>query len=491
MAGPSTFEFQVKKLPFDSLPARKLVPAYGALLLLLTSCGLDSGSSAGVADTPTEATLPDGRYISWKERIIDDEDKSGGVRLRGSQSLQVADFDKDGHLDIVSAHRESSHIRIAFGSDDPGEWFRLSLAEGAEAGGVADVAVADLNADGFPDLVAACEKGHLLYLENPGGTVRGWRWRRIIPTDPSAGRSFVSVAIADLNGDARPEIVAAYRQGSTGDDPNMEASPSGAVSWYEIPDNPLASGWRENVLLTVSNPLIAKPLDLDGDGDIDVFAASQGEEPIFWLENLGGEELAFQRHPILVPDGNNLDQVGSAVAFPDLNSDGRLDVVLIKQPHSLVWLEQPADPAGLWNLHSIGTITPDEPGGLALADVNNDGNQDLVTGSSSHGPHEEDGDNVGVSDPVGRLAWFENPGETTTVWERHDISRRKRGKFAAFLPRDMDEDGDVDFIVTRGHSGKFDGVFWLQQLHSEKPVKVFTPARDSDSDPLPLAGEED
>ena len=55
----------------------------------------------------------------------------------------------------------------------------------------------------------------------------------------------------------------------------------------------------------------------------------------------------------------------------------------------------------------------------------------------------------------------------------------------------MDEDGDLDFIVTRGHSGEFDGVFWLQQLHSGKPVKVFTPERESESEPLPLAGEED
>ena len=359
-------------------------------------------------------------------------------------------------------------------------------AEGPEAGGVADVAAADLNADGFPDLVAACEKGHLLYLENPGGTVRGWRWGRIIP-DLSVGRSFVSVAIADLNGDARPEIVAAYSQGSAGSDPHMESTEAGAVSWYETPDNPLAAdAWRENVLSTVSSPVIAEPLDLDGDGDVDLFAASQGEKPLFWLENLGGEELAFQRHPILVPDGNNLDQVGSAVAFPDFNADGRLDVVLIKQPHSLVWLEQPSDPAEPWNLHSIGTIAPDEPAGLVLADVNGDGNQDLVTGSSSHGPHEEDGDDVDVSDPVGRLAWFENPGKAATAWARHDISRRQRGKFAAFVPRDMDEDGDVDFIVTRGHSGEFDGVFWLHQLHSEKPVKVFTLERESESELLPL-----
>ena len=481
----------MKKTRFNPFPTDKLAFVYSTLALLLTSCGSDSGASAGVGDTMTAAKLADGKYISWREQIIDDEDKSGGLRLRGSQSLQVADFDKDGHLDIVSAHRESSHIRIAFGSDDPGEWFRLSLAEGAEAGGVADVAVADLNADGFPDLVAACEKGHLLYLENPGGTVRGWRWGRKIPTDPSVGRSFVSVAIADLNGDARPEIVAAYRHSSTGDDPAMGTDAEGAVSWFEIPENPLAAAWRENVLLTVSNPVTAKPADLDGDGDVDLFAASRGEEPIFWLENLGDEDPAFQRHPIRVPEGNELDQVGSAVGFPDLNSDGRLDVVLIKKPHSLVWLEQPADPAGLWNLHSIGTIAPDEPVGLVLADVNDDGRQDVVTGSASAGPHEEDGEDVSASDPAGTLAWFENPGETTTVWERHDISRRKRGKFAAFVPQDMDGDGDVDFVVTRGHSGEFDGVFWLQQLHSRKPVKVFTPARDSDSDPLPLAGEED
>ncbi len=482
----------MKKARFNPSPMSKPAAVYSTLALLLSSCSSDSGTSTGVGDAMTAAKLADGKYISWREHILDDKDTSGGVRLRGSQSLQVADFDKDGHLDIVSAHRESSHIRIAFGSDDPDEWFRLSLAEGPEAGGAADLAVADLNADGFPDVVAACEKGHLLYLENPGGTVRGWRWGRKIPTDPTAGRSFISVSITDLNGDARPEIVAAYQQSSTGTDASMESSDQGSVSWYEIPDDPLAAdAWRENVLLTISNPLIAEPLDLDSDGDIDVFGVSQGEEPIFWLENLGGEELAFERHPILVPDGKKLDQVGSAVAFPDFNADGRLDVVLIKQPHSLVWLEQPAEPAGPWNLHPIGTITPDEPAGFALADVNNDGDQDVVAGSSSGGPHEDDGDDVGVSDPVGRLAWFENPGEATTAWTRHDISRRKRGKFAAFVPRDMDEDGDVDFIVTRGHSGEFDGVFWLHQLHSEKPVKVFTPERKSESEPLPFAGRED
>jgi hypothetical protein len=36
-----------------------------------------------VADTPTRARAADGRYISWKEHIIDDE-ATGGVAIAGS-----------------------------------------------------------------------------------------------------------------------------------------------------------------------------------------------------------------------------------------------------------------------------------------------------------------------------------------------------------------------------------------------------------------------
>jgi hypothetical protein len=50
----------------------------------------------------------------------------------------------------------------------------------------------------------------------------------------------------------------------------------------------------------------------------------------------------------------------------------------------------------------------------------------------------------------------------------------------------MDEDGDIDFVVTRGNSGTFDGVFWLEQRRSETPVQALEPARGRDSQSLPL-----
>ncbi len=57
--------------------------------------------------------------------------------------------------------------------------------------------------------------------------------------------------------------------------------------------------------------------------------------------------------------------------------------------------------------------------------------------------------------------------------------------YHAFIARDMDGDGDRDLVTTRGNSGSFDGVIWLEQLRSAAPVYAFTPARTKESRPLP------
>ena len=53
----------------------------------------------------------------------------------------------------------------------------------------------------------------------------------------------------------------------------------------------------------------------------------------------------------------------------------------------------------------------------------------------------------------------------------------------------MDGDGDVDVVGTRGNSGRYDGVFWLEQLRSATPLRAFTPARAHESRALPLPPE--
>ena len=58
--------------------------------------------------------------------------------------------------------------------------------------------------------------------------------------------------------------------------------------------------------------------------------------------------------------------------------------------------------------------------------------------------------------------------------------------FDKFIARDMDGDGDVDFVSTRGNSHPYDGVFWLEQVRTAEPAPVFQRARESDSAEMPL-----
>jgi hypothetical protein len=58
--------------------------------------------------------------------------------------------------------------------------------------------------------------------------------------------------------------------------------------------------------------------------------------------------------------------------------------------------------------------------------------------------------------------------------------------FDMYVSRDLDGDGDMDLISTRGNSGEYDGVFWLEQVRSKMPSPSFIPARKVESRPLPL-----
>lgn len=365
-------------------------------------------TGTGVGDQVTQAMHADGRYISWHEHLIDDAEVLDFV-LSGGDGLVMTDVDNDG----FEAPPEG-HVRIAFGSADPHQWHNVTVAEGLDAAAPEDTAVADMNADGFMDILIAAELSHVLYLQNPGAAARHAEWSRLkLPMTEGRG-SYIRVFTADLDGDGVAEVIAANK-GAQIPGP-ADFAVSNPVSVFKVTGDPLnAENWREIELSRYSVPQNSEPVDLDGDGDIDIVAGTRGEERLVWFENPGDGSLEFREH-------------------------------------------------------AIGIV----------------GDMDIFVGSYSRGEREADDASASITDPLGRLGWFQNPGDARESWYRHDVSRRKRGIFDKFIAHDVDADGDIDFVGTRGNSYPYDGVFWLEQTRSDLPTARFVRARAHDSVEMPL-----
>ncbi len=177
---------------------------------------------------------------------------------------------------------------------------------------------------------------------------------------------------------------------------------------------------------------------------------------------------------------------GFNLEYDDLNGDGRLDIIGASDEYTgVVWIEQPENFNDEWLVHHIGDFGPDWMIGFGIADIDNDGDTDVISGSYSRGSRMGDED-VDRLDGLGRIGWFENPGNPSPAWIRHDITRRKRGMFDKLIPRDLDNDGDIDFLATRGNSDPYDGVIWLEQIRTRNPLPTFNAARSGESPEMPL-----
>ena len=475
------------------MPAESFLRLALTLLPFLSSVAVSDEVPIGRQFSDSKAA--NGLYISWREHIIDSAE-TAGFNLTGSDGLVMADIDGDGYEDIVSVHEADDdydsassnedgfvpdaggHVRLAFGSSDLEVWHSITLAE---APAPEDAAIADINGDGYPDVMVAVELAYLLYLQNPGPDVRTKPWQQLILPMTKDRGSYLRVFLADLNGDNRPEAIAANKGAQR---PGIrDFIRSDPVSIYSVTGDPLeGDNWQETFLGKYSVPQNAEPVDLDGDGDLDIVIGSRGEERIAWFENLG--DMAFKEHAIgtigMHAHGFNMD-------YADLNGDGRLDIISLTRA-GVAWFQQPKNIDDGWIAHPIGAFPPDILVGITLVDIDGDGDQDLFAGSYSRGSRLDESDTP-INSPLGRLAWFENPGighELGKDWKRHEVSRRKRGMFDQFIARDLDGDGDFDLLSTRGNSAPYDGVFWLEQVRTSEPMPRFKAASDRDSEEVGL-----
>ncbi|HNO80431.1 MAG TPA: VCBS repeat-containing protein, partial [Phycisphaerae bacterium] len=282
-------------------------------------------------------------------------------------SVFAADLDGDGDADVLTASVSDDTIAWYENIDGLGDFDSQHIITTAADGAISIYAV-DLDGDGDFDVLSASD--HVAWYENIDGLGNFGPQKAI----SAINYSLYSVIAADLDGDGDADALSV-------------SVDDGKTAWYKNIDG-LGTFGQENVIGTT--PYAAFSIfaaDLDGDGDTDVLSESSYEGKFVWYENtdgLGG----FGPEKVITTSAYGVQ----AVAAADLDRDGDLDVLAgATVENEIAWYEN-TDGRGSFGPQQIITTDTNSPYGVITADLDGDGDLDVVSASDS--------DN--------KIAWYEN-----------------------------------------------------------------------------------
>lgn len=272
-------------------------------------------------------------------------------------SIAVADFNRDGNLDVVTANDSTGDLSILLGDGKGGFTLKTNYPVGTVPQGAA---TGDFDGDGIPDIVATRIYGNeFILLRGSGdGNFAQATYQIFNASDPGG-----AVLVGDFNNDKKLDIVAAVRPvGFTTSLGAGNGSFASAVPTWISCDSALAMG------------------DFNGDGKLDmVVANSSGKHISVLLGNGDGTFGPATNYPV---PANLSTSVSGVIAVADLTGNGKLDLVVAEQPGTNCITVFLGNGEGSFTLktnygYGFGAST------IALGDVNGDRIPDLIVGSGS------------------------------------------------------------------------------------------------------------
>jgi FG-GAP-like repeat len=296
----------------------------------------------------------------------------GGTPTEYSQGVVSADFNGDGRSDVVaistivpSASSNPSNIKTYL-STGPGVFAAPIL--NADGYHPLYEAAADLNGDGFMDVVTASYDDAALKVFFNNQSTPGTFNPPLALNSPGASQ----LAIADMNGDGLPDLISADFNVSlfVQTSPGTFAAP---VSLYSGGANWVAAG------------------DLNGDGAADVVLTDANTVKV--LMHTGAASATTFAAPVTVftPTVNLNVSGANIIAVADLNGDGLNDLVITDPgptggaaPTVSILLQDPASPGTFLTPVSYAIVPQDLPQSIVLSDLQGTGSLDIVIGGEQN-----------------------------------------------------------------------------------------------------------
>jgi hypothetical protein len=328
------------------------------------------------------------------------------------------DIDKDGDLDIVSGeywyegpefetqHKMCTLLNVKDYYDDFGEY------------------PMDVNGDGYADVVAGGWHGQTMsWRENPKGKTTEWTVHEIAKVGNIERPCFW-----DVDGDGHVEAV-----------PNR---PKGALEVFQLVRDANGKGTGVFKKHVISEEFQGHGLgfgDVNGDGRND-FILAKG-----WFEAPAKPfESTWTWHPAF-----DLGHASVPMLVHDVNGDGKNDIIVgMAHDYGIAWWEQGVD--GTWTKHDIDTKNS-QYHDMALADLDNDGKPELVTGKRYYA---HSGKDPGAEDPLGLYYYTMRKGKVLQNVVDRGAPGEASGAGIFMWIVDIDQNGWQD-IIAPGKEGLY------------------------------------
>jgi hypothetical protein len=347
-----------------------------------------------------------------------------------AEAVAIMDMNGDGRPDITSG---------AYWYENPGaaggEWKRHKFREAEIVGDyVEDCAefAIDVNHDGALDIVSSGWDLHgIFWYENPKRPDVLWTKHFITDSEFTEG-----MVLADIDGDGKPDVIAAHYR------------PSGIVWISFAGPEPVV----HHVGGIEGDGHGVGVADVDGDGKPDILTVHG------WYKDIDAAHDKWQWMPEW-----DLGETGFPILGYDVNRDGKMDLIYGEgHGYGLYWLEQTTDGGKrAWKRHLIDD-SYSQVHALALADLDGDGQPELIAGKRYRAHNEGD---PGGADPI--VLYYYKIDRKTVTFTRFPISYNgTAGAGVEIQVVDLDGDGDPDIVV-----GGKTGVHWLENLTINKVPK--------------------
>jgi hypothetical protein len=265
----------------------------------------------------------------------------------GEGSIVAADFDRDGHADIVTTAGPDSGARFFFWRGDGNGSLEPPVTTTLPAPALS-VAATDLDADGKPDLVVGLGAGSAVLMGDGHGGFG--------PAQVVGSELVTHLTLNDLNHDGRPDLVSVGPQGVT----------------VRLGNG--SGGFGPAALLTAGQgPRDVEAADVDGDGNLDLVVLNYGE-----INSGDGASVSVLRGNGAGSFGPAVDQpvanAATALAVGDFDRDGHADAAVASSRAVTVLLGQP-------NASLLPHLVAETNGAVAIAtaDFDRDGFPDVAT----------------------------------------------------------------------------------------------------------------